>query len=269
MRTCRRARPRAAAAPAAGPRVALRGPAPARAASAGGEQRPGAHPQGVVLQGGAEQLPRSEGRRASLLALGAAGAAPALAAVGGPAPARAEEEELETFWGAANPPATYGGTSRTAPDEARYSFLYPAGWTEEFPNKTEKGTNGTDSRLVKKIKKEKVYVVSLSRLGEDVGKGYNAAKDLDKTLQGLAISDYNLQDALNTAEDIVVNKRELENGQAFFDVDILSSIRYMATLTSDGGGRFYAMFISAPEKAFESDRPLFETMRKSFRTYIQ
>ena len=259
-----RARPRAAAtAPAAGPRVALRGPAPARAASAGAHQ---------PRQGQQGEQPRSaggEGRRSSLLALGVVGAAPALAAMGGPAPVRAEEEELETFWGAANPPATYGGTSRTAPDQARYSFLYPAGWTEEFPNKVEKGTNGTDSRLVKKIKKERVYVVSLSRLGEDVGKGYNAAKDLDKTLQGLAISDYNLQDALNTAEDIVVNKRELENGQAFFDVDILSSIRYMATLTSDGGGRFYAMFISAPEKAFESDRPLFETMRKSFRTYIQ
>ena len=42
-------------------------------------------------------------------------------------------------------------------------------------------------------------MVALSRLGEDVGKGYNAAKDLDKTLQGLAISDYNLQSTLGDA----------------------------------------------------------------------
>lgn len=175
-------------------------------------------------------------------------------------------DDLEVFWGAANPPATYGGTARTTKQFARYSFVYPPEWKEQAINKVEKGTNGTDCRLTGSARtKEQIYIVVLSRLGEDF-KGYNSS-DSEKALSGIAVADANLQDALAQSETKVFKKRETD-GQVFFDLDLQSTKPYYITLTNDGNGRYFAVFITATAKAFEANKDLYAKMRDSFRTYV-
>ncbi len=174
--------------------------------------------------------------------------------------------DLAIFWGAANPPATYGATARTTQKFARYSFDYPEDWTEAAINKVEKGTNGTDCRLKGALRaKEQVYVVVLQRLGEDL-KGYKTT-DIEKSLSGIAVADAKLQDALAQTDNKVFVQREV-NGQTFFDLDVEGQTPFLITLTNDGAGRFYAMFISATAKGFAEKKALFKKMRDSFRTYV-
>lgn len=40
-----------------------------------------------------------------------------------------------TFYGAANPPATYGGVGGTTLDKARYSYVVPATFKEDIVSK--------------------------------------------------------------------------------------------------------------------------------------
>ena len=175
-------------------------------------------------------------------------------------------DDLEIFWGAANPPATYGGTARTTKEFARYSFVYPPDWKEQAINKVEKGTNGTDCRLKGGQRtKEQIYIVVLQRIGEDF-KGY-AVTDVEKALSGIAVADANLQDALAQSETKVFKKREAD-GQTFFDLDLDSTNPYYITLTNDGNGRYFAAFITATGKGFAANKDLFKKMRESFRTYV-
>jgi len=175
-------------------------------------------------------------------------------------------DDLEVFWGAANPPATYGGTARTTKEFARYSFVYPPEWKEQAINKVEKGTNGTDCRLTGSLRtKEQIYIVVLQRLGEDF-KGYQV-NDVEKALSGIAVADANLQDALGQSETKTFVKREAD-GQTFFDLDLNSTSPYYITLTNDGNGRYFAVFITASAKAFAEKKDLYKKMRESFRTFV-
>merc|ERR1712118_248145 len=155
-------------------------------------------------------------------------------------------DDLTIFWGAADPPATYGKSARIT--------------------KVEKGTNGTDSRLTGSLRgKEQVYIVVLQRLGEDFA-GYKV-NDLEKALSGIAVADANLQDALAASENRTFKKRDVE-GQTFYDLDLNSQSPFYITLTNDGNGRYFAMFISAANKAFAEKKDTFSKMRESFRTYV-
>jgi hypothetical protein len=51
------------------------------------------------------------------------------------------------FYGAANPPATYGGVGGTTRKFARYGFLIPDTFTEEAVSKVDKGSGGVDCRF--------------------------------------------------------------------------------------------------------------------------
>merc|ERR1712118_493334 len=175
-------------------------------------------------------------------------------------------DDLTIFWGAADPPATYGKSARTTKEFARYSFVYPPDWKEQAINKVEKGTNGTDCRLTGGLRtKEQIYIVVLQRLGEDF-KGY-AVNDVGKALSGIAVADANLQDALAQSETKVFKKREAD-GQTFFDLDLDSTNPYYITLTNDGNWRYFAVFITANSKGFAAKKDLFGKMRDSFRTYV-
>jgi len=97
------------------------------------------------------------------------------------------DEELSTFYGAANPPATYGGVGGTTPDKARYSFSVPSGWTEDAVSKTEKGASGVDTRFVGtgRSKKSRVYVVTLRSEGSREGEGRFVMKDAESGLKAV------------------------------------------------------------------------------------
>jgi len=180
--------------------------------------------------------------------------------------ALADDAALDIFWGAANPPATYGGTASTTKEFARYSFLYPEEWKEQIINKVEKGTNGTDCRLTGSPRtKEQIYIVVLQRLGEDL-KGYKV-NDVEKALSGIAVADAKLQDALAQSETKTFVRREVD-GQVFFDLDLNSISPFYITLTNDGAGRYFAAFITANAKGFAANKELYAKMRNSFRTYV-
>jgi hypothetical protein len=106
------------------------------------------------------------------------------------------DEEFTTFYGAANPPATYGGVGGTTKDKARYSFSVPAGWAEDVVSKTEKGATGVDSRFLgPKRTRARVYVVTLAPMGSRDGSGF-VAKDGESALKAVTGGDFALQDVL-------------------------------------------------------------------------
>ena len=183
---------------------------------------------------------------------------------GAAAPALAVEAGYEMFYGAANPPGTYGRSARCAPAQARYEYEYPEGWEEESVNKIEKGTSGTDSR-VKGTGGLEIYVTSLTRLGEDKGFSLNP-KFIERTLQGLAISNYKLQDALGSGT-LTSSTREVGD-QLFIDVMIDYDTTFYGTLTNDGAGRFYALWCVAPKRRFNAKKATFDHAIETFKTHV-
>ncbi|KAK3281124.1 hypothetical protein CYMTET_11072 [Cymbomonas tetramitiformis] len=172
--------------------------------------------------------------------------------------------ELVTYYGAADPPATYGGRGGTTRELARYSYLLPSSWKEDLVNKVEKGTNGTDSRFLSPSarKKSKVYCISLKNEGGATG---FKMKDMDQTLAGLAGSDSFFQNALFEGE--ITSKEKVErNGELFFDYVVEGPQNYLISITTRQG-RVFGFFINANTKTFRDDQELFSTMRDSFRTY--
>lgn len=174
-----------------------------------------------------------------------------------------EAGELVTFYGAANPPATYGGIGGTEPEKARYTFQYPKELFKELSvSKVEKGTNGTDTKFVSisRPKKQQVYVVSLANEGA-VG-GFKQ-QDPERLLASVSGSDYVFQDAVNSGE-VSSSKRTVDD-DTFYDFAIEGADNFLVSITTRQG-RLFGIFVNAPIKSFKEDREMLETIQKSFRT---
>lgn len=78
----------------------------------------------------------------------------------------------------------------------------------------------------------RAFVITLGRAGED-GKTF-ILRDTESTFAGFAGADYNLQDALTSATDIVKSKRTVD-GVDFYDYDIDSPGRWMEEGLHAGG----------------------------------
>lgn len=170
--------------------------------------------------------------------------------------------EIATFYGMATPPTSYGGYGGNANEKPKYAFEYPMGWktgiagipmvflrTTLLPdtiNKVEKGTQGIDGRVYNpRNKQEQVFVITLSRAGEDAN---FALRDIDSTFAGFAGADYGLQVCLcahacashhaRTTQDaltVATNRRSgtrTKDGQEYFDVEIDSPVRGGAACTT-------------------------------------
>ena len=168
-----------------------------------------------------------------------------------------------TFYGAAEPPATYGKVGGTTPNRAKYSYEVPSTWKEEPTSKVEKGSGGQDSRWVPRgVKGVKAVLVTLNRAGED-GQEFSLQ---DTTINALAGSDPNLQDAL--LNGLVKTNRSNVEGQEYIQYDIEAAIYYGVKATVDSTGRLFALIISAPDNVYKKERATYERMLDSFRTYI-
>ena len=168
-----------------------------------------------------------------------------------------------TFYGAAEPPATYGKVGGTTPNRAKYSYEVPSTWKEEPTSKVEKGSGGQDSRWVPRgVKGVKAVLVTLNRAGED-GQEFSLQ---DTTINALAGSDPNLQDAL--LNGLVKTNRSNVEGQEYIQYDIEAAIYYGVKATVDSTGRLFALIISAPDNIYKKERNTYERMLDSFRTYI-
>ena len=191
----------------------------------------------------------------------------AFAAYGNAAGASGDEASgpvtYSTFYGAAEPPATYGKVGGTTPNRAKYSYEVPSTWKEEATSKVEKGSGGQDSRWVPRgVKGVKAVLVTLNRAGED-GQEFSLE---DTTINALAGSDPNLQDAI--LNGLMKTKRSNVDGQDYIQYDIEAGIYYGVKATVDSTGRLFALIISAPDNVYKRERATYERMLGSFRTYI-
>lgn len=106
-------------------------------------------------------------------------------------------------------------------------------------------------------------MIALARAGED-NKSFKLT-DLDSTFQSFAGADYDIQDAVATADDITSTKREVE-GQAFYDYYVPGADSvYRATITVNGG-KVFAMFVSSPARKYKENQETIDKMIESFRT---
>ena len=116
------------------------------------------------------------------------------------------------FYGAANPPATYGGTGGTTRKLARYSFAVPPSFTEDAVSKVDKGASGIDTRFLSAgRKKASITVITLRNEGSRDGGGF-VLKDADSALRTVAGANYALQDAIGSGS---VTSRPRPGGFAY------------------------------------------------------
>lgn len=107
------------------------------------------------------------------------------------------------------------------------------------------------------------FVIALARAGED-NKSFKLT-DLDSTFNSFAGADYDIQDAVSSADDITSSKRVVE-GQSFYDYYVPGTDSvYRATITVSGG-KVFAMFVSSPARKYKENESTIDTMIGSFRT---
>ena len=177
---------------------------------------------------------------------------------------RSEAAELETFYGKATPPTSYGGYGGNAEEIPKYKFDYPVNWTFQPVNKVQKGTQGIDARVFNPRNRNMgAFVIVLGRAGED-NKSFQVT-DVEGTFQGFAGADYDIQDAVMSATNTAKGEREID-GQQYYDYQVDSPVaHYMATITVKEG-KVYAFFVKSPDKEYEANAPVFKNILQSFRT---
>lgn len=110
---------------------------------------------------------------------------------------------------------------------------------------------------------QQAYVITFGRAGED-NKKFKLG-DVERTLEGFAGADYNLQDALTAATDKKAQKRE-GSEQEFYDYEVAGpDFTYLAAVTLNGG-KVFALFVSSPTKSFKSDEAALRHIVESFKT---
>ena len=162
------------------------------------------------------------------------------------------------FYGEATSSSSYGGYGGNENNFDKFKYYYdvPEGWEQDTVNKVEKSTNGTDNRWKsKKNKDAKVYSITLA--------GYGKLKeDREAIISDLALSDYNLQDAIIGADSFVTKDRDV-NGQTYVDYDLVGFYGNIFASITVYGGRLYSVFAFVPEgESVEAGR----RMRDSFAT---
>ena len=172
---------------------------------------------------------------------------------------------FDTFYGAAEPPGTYGKVGGTTKNRAKYSYEVPTAWKEEATSKVEKGTGGQDSRFValsRDSKGAKAVCITLNRAGED-GQEFSLQQT---TLNALAGADPTLQDAILVGT--TKTTKFTQDGLDFVHYDVDATTSYGIKATVDANGRLFAFVVSAPEAVYRKNKPTFERMLASFRTYV-
>jgi len=165
------------------------------------------------------------------------------------------------FYGEATSSSSYGGYGGNENNFDKFKYFYeiPSGWEQDTVNKVEKSTNGTDNRWKSKsVKGANVYCVTLP--------GYAKLKDdREAIISDLALSDYNLQDAIIAADSFVVNDRDVD-GQLYVDYDLVGFFGHIFASITVYAGRLYAVFSVVPDGASDADVAAGLRSRNSFAT---
>ena len=196
-------------------------------------------------------------------AYAAYGNAPGAGGAGGAAETGdASAIKFNTFYGAATSPVNYGGVGGTTKAKARYSFDYPATFTEDTVGKVDKGTKGIDCRFVGPSG-ERIFVISLLNEGMD-SQGFNL-KDPQKALSSLTNSDTVVQDLVLNAKDIK-SSTSSHAGIEFLDFNVPSTQRLLVSIGLQEA-RIFAIFITASERAYARNPAMYQKVQETFRSY--
>mmetsp|Transcript_8254 Transcript_8254/g.27451 ORF Transcript_8254/g.27451 Transcript_8254/m.27451 type:complete len:248 (-) Transcript_8254:903-1646(-) len=172
----------------------------------------------------------------------------------------ARADGLKDFYGAANPPATYGGVGGTTKELAKYTFQIPASWKEAAVTKSEKGYTGIDSKFVSPSNSAtKAFVVSLNRAGED-GRNF-ALTNAESTLASITGADIDFQDSVSLGE-VLTTEKELD-GKKSFEYEVEAPNHYYVRCLVKRG-RFYAFFVTAPDELWAKDADTYRAIAESF-----
>ena len=175
----------------------------------------------------------------------------------------ATEVTWDTFYGAADPPATYGALGGTKKSLAKYSYDVASSWVEEATSKVEKGSGGQDSRWVKKGSRGEVkaYCLTLNRAGQD---GASFALT-DSSLQAVAGALSEMQDSISNGR--VKSSRITENDKDYAVFDVDADRKYTVKITIDNTGRLFAFVVTAPASKWRSEKAVLDRMVSSFAVY--
>lgn len=165
------------------------------------------------------------------------------------------------FYGEATSSSSYGGYGGNENnfDKFKYYFDVPSNFERDTVNKVEKSTNGTDARWKsKENKSEVVYCVTLA--------GYKALKeDREGILSDLALSDYNLQDAIVGSDSLTVSER-VEDGQTYVDYVLVGFFGTIYVSITVYASRLYSVFAVIPEGSSAEELEKGKRMATAFRT---
>eukprot|EP00667_Euglena_gracilis_P017802 EG_transcript_18816 len=175
----------------------------------------------------------------------------------------AEPVEFEQFYGAADPPATYGGVGGTTRALARYGYkVNRAAWKEVAVGKVEKGIIGIDS-LWEGPGKKRAFCITVIRAGED-NVGFSISSPPETIIRSLSGSDPNLQEALLSGT-LTYSERS-RNGVKFYDFDVDAVNHYLVSVGAKQG-RLFAFIVTAPERVFQKDKEVLQQTFDSFEVY--
>lgn len=180
-------------------------------------------------------------------------------------PAAVGEGEYSLLRGFATPPTSYGGYGGNANETPKYTFEYPTGWKQEVPSKSEKGTQGIDSKVFNpRVKDQGAFVITLGRAGED-NKSFRLT-NVDSTFAGFAGADYLLQDAIQSATNTEIKERDVD-GNKVFDYDIDSpDYRYLSSVAVKDG-KVFALFVRSPSRSFKRDEEKLRHIISTFKLF--
>lgn len=164
------------------------------------------------------------------------------------------------FYGEATSSSSYGGYGGNENNFDKFKYYYdiPESFERDTVNKVEKSTNGTDNRWKSKKTGAKVYAVTLP--------GYGKLKTVrEEIISDLALSDYNLQDAIVGADSFVTKDRDVD-GQTYVDYDLVGFFGNIFASVTVYAGRLYSVFAFVPEGASDNEIEAGRRMRDSFAT---
>lgn len=167
------------------------------------------------------------------------------------------------FYGAADPPATYGGVGGTTLELARYGYFMNDKWREEPVGKVDKAIAGIDSQWSGPAKR-KAFCVTLNRAGED-GKEFTIGNPVD-AIRSVAGAQPDLQDALQLGTLTYEEKKD-PKGNRILLFEVSETKNHYRVSIQFEAGRLFSFFVTSPEASWQADKANLDKIFESFEVY--
>ena len=181
--------------------------------------------------------------------------------------------DFRPFYGAAKPPASYGGLGGCAKEAAVYSYAINKGeWAEVPVGPIDNRFLGIDSRFTASGGR-RAFCVTRARTGE-AGKAFPPGIDPKSIINSVSGAEPpsrpghlrgDLADALQ--DGALAYDAVTVNGVPFYDFEVSEAATHWLVRVGVSNGRLFAFFVTAPEEAFQADKEGMVKTLKSFTVY--